>query len=44
MSVVIICGNECMVGRYRDLCDSYKCKAKVYPKMSASAKNIGNPD
>lgn len=33
-----------MVRRYKDLCESYRCKAKIYPKMSAGMKNIGNPD
>ena len=44
MSVVIIGGNECMVRRYTELCREYQCKAKVYPKMNNSIKNIGNPD
>ena len=44
MSVVIVGGNECMVRKYKDLCGSYKCKAKVYPKMTAGLKNIGSPD
>lgn len=44
MSVVIVGGNECMVRQYKDLCGAYKCKAKVYPKMTAGLKNIGSPD
>ncbi|MFR5889448.1 MAG: DUF2325 domain-containing protein [Lachnospiraceae bacterium] len=32
MSVVIIGGNECMVREYKDLCTSYKCRAKVFRK------------
>lgn len=44
MSVVIVGGNECMVRRYIELCDEYKCKAKVYPKLTNGMKNIGNPD
>lgn len=44
MSVVIIGGNECMVRKYMDICNKYKCKAKVYPKMARGLKNIGNPD
>ena len=43
MSVVIIGGNECMVRRYTDLCREYRCKAKVYPKMSNGIKNLGTP-
>ena len=44
MSVVIIGGNECMVRQYMDICDTYSCKAKVYPKMSGCMKKIGSPD
>lgn len=44
MSIVILGGNECMTRQYLDLCGKYKCKAKVYPKMSNSVKNIGRPD
>lgn len=44
MSVVIVGGNECMVRAYKELCKEYKCKAKVYPKMSGGMKNIGTPD
>ncbi len=44
MSVVIIGGNECMIRQYKELCSEYKCKAKVYPKMTSSMKNIGTPD
>lgn len=44
MSVVILGGNECMTRQYLDLCGKFKCKAKVYPKMSGSMKNIGSPD
>lgn len=44
MSVVIVGGNECMIRQYKDLCSEYKCKAKVYPKMTNGLKNIGSPD
>lgn len=44
MSVVIVGGNECMTRRYKEICSEYNCKAKVYPKMNASLKNIGSPD
>lgn len=44
MSVVIIGGNECMVRQYKDLCSSYRCDAKVFPKQKSSIKGIGNPD
>lgn len=44
MSIVIVGGNECMVRQYKELCREYKCKAKIYPKMTGSLKNIGLPD
>ena len=44
MSVVIVGGNECMIRRYQELCKEYDCRAKVYPKMAGSMKNIGRPD
>lgn len=45
MSIVILGGNECMERRYKDLCQSYNCQAKVYTKPSGGLKNkLGNPD
>lgn len=44
MSVVIVGGNECMMRQYKELCSEYKCKAKIYPKMTRSLKDIGIPD
>lgn len=44
MSVVIVGGNECMIRQYKELCSEYKCKAKVYPKMTRGLKNMGKPD
>lgn len=44
MSVVIVGGNECMERRYKELCASYDCKAKVYTKVTGSMKGIGSPD
>ena len=44
MSIVIVGGNECMIRQYKNLCNDYKCKAKVYAKMSGGLKNIGEPD
>ena len=44
MSIVIVGGNECMTRQYKDLCEQYRCKAKVYPKMAGGLKNIGAPD
>lgn len=33
-----------MTRQYISLCGKYNCKAKVYPKMTNSLKNIGSPD
>lgn len=33
-----------MTRQYKELCSQYKCKAKVYPKMTNGLKNIGSPD
>lgn len=44
MSVVIVGGNECMVRQYKDLCEEYQLKAKIYPKMSGGLRNAGAPD
>lgn len=37
MSIVIIGGNERMVTRYENLCESYGCKAKVFVKSSSKS-------
>ena len=44
MSVVIVGGNDRMVRQYKDLCASYKCKAKVFTQMSGLKDKIGSPD
>ena len=44
MSVVIVGGNECMIRQYKELCASYDCKARIYPKLNGGMKDIGNPD
>jgi Uncharacterized protein conserved in bacteria (DUF2325). len=45
MSVVIIGGHDRMVSRYKKICKSYNCKAKVFTQMSAALnKQIGSPD
>ena len=45
MSIVIVGGNDRMVRQYKDLCESYKCTAKVFTQMKAGLKNkIGSPD
>lgn len=45
MSVVIVGGNECMERRYRELCESYRCQAKVFTKPRGGLKGkLGSPD
>jgi hypothetical protein len=45
MSVVIVGGNDCMVTKYKKMCEQYSCKAKVYTQMKGTLRNkIGNPD
>lgn len=45
MSVVILGGNECMERRYKELCQSYRCQAKVLTKAAGGLKNkLGSPD
>ena len=45
MSVVILGGNECMERRYKELCQSYCCQAKVLTKTAGGLKNkLGRPD
>ena len=44
MSVIIIGGNECMVREYKNLCEEYNYKAKIFPKQRSSLKGIGYPD
>jgi len=44
MSIVIVGGNECMERQYKELCNQYSCKAKIYMKMKSGLKDIGNPD
>ena len=45
MSIVILGGNECMVHKYKQLCEDYRCRVKVFPKHTGSLKNkLGNPD
>jgi hypothetical protein len=45
MSIVIVGGNDRMATRYKDICKSYDCKAKVFIKFAVDFdKKIGNPD
>jgi hypothetical protein len=43
--VVIIGGNEQMVGRYRAICREFRCAAKVYTRHRARLEcSMGSPD
>jgi hypothetical protein len=45
MSVILIGGNDRMATRYKDICKSYHCKAKVFTQMPSDFENkLGNPD
>ena len=45
MSVVVIGGNDRMATRYKDICESYRCKAKVFTQMPTDfANKLGTPD
>lgn len=45
MSVVIVGGNERMERRYKDLCESYRCQAKVFTKPRGGLRDkLGSPD
>ena len=45
MSVVVIGGNDRMATRYKDICESYRRKAKVFTQMPAKlSSQIGSPD
>jgi hypothetical protein len=45
MSVVIVGGNDCMVCRYKDICKSYDCKAKIFTQVPSDFKaKIGAPE
>lgn len=45
MSVVVVGGNDRMATRYKEICKSYNCKAKVFTKMPSDFDNkLGVPD
>lgn len=45
MSVVVLGGNDRMATRYKDICKSYKCKAKVFTQMPSDLESkLGTPD
>ena len=37
MSIVIVGGHDRMVGQYKKICKSYKCKCKVFPQILCAA-------
>ena len=45
MSIVLVGGNDRMATRYKDICKSYNCKAKVFTQMPSDFENkLGCPD
>ena len=45
MSIVLVGGNDRMATRYKDICKSYNCKAKVFNHMTSDFENKhGCPD
>ena len=45
MSIVVVGGNDRMATRYKDICRSYNCKAKVFTQMPADfERKLGSPD
>ena len=45
MSVVVVGGNDRMATRYKEICKSYSCKAKVFTQMESEIRRkIGSPD
>lgn len=45
MSIVVVGGNDRMATRYKDICKSYNCKAKVFTQIQSDFDNkLGTPD
>ena len=45
MSIVIVGGNDCMVRQYKDLCEQYACRAKVFTQVPKGFRDkIGTPE
>ncbi|MBQ9956921.1 MAG: DUF2325 domain-containing protein [Ruminococcus sp.] len=45
MSIVVVGGNDRMATRYKDICGSYNCKAKIFTQMPSDFENkLGTPD
>ena len=43
--VVIIGGHDCMACKYKEICQKYNCKAKVFTQVPCNLKQqIGTPD
>ena len=41
----IVGGNDCMVIRYKDICEAYNCKAKIFTQMPSDFdRKLGTPD
>ena len=44
MSVVIVGGNDRMTRQYKNICEAYRCRAKVFTQMQGLKEKIGSPD
>lgn len=45
MSIVVVGGNDRMATRYKEICESYNCKAKIFTQMPSDFENkLGTPD
>ncbi|MDO4566498.1 MAG: DUF2325 domain-containing protein [Oscillospiraceae bacterium] len=44
MNIVIVGGNDCMACKYKELCERYNCKAKVFTQPAGLKCKIGSPD
>ena len=45
LSVVVVGGNDRMATRYKEICRSFNCKAKIFTQMPADFENkLGTPD
>ncbi len=45
MSVVIIGGHDRMIRKYKEICDNFKCRHKIFTHMSGDlTSKIGSPD
>lgn len=44
MSIVIVGGNDCMAGRYQQMCEARNCKAKVFTQPQGIKNQMGRPD